>query len=181
MIVKIIAALSLDGIIGENQGLIWHIPEDLENYKRETTNKYLIVGRKTYESLPKVALKNRNFLVLSKDKEIEKFNALRQWADDYVSSKEEIFKILKEKNINEVIVIGGEQIYNLFINDATEVLITWINKIISNDKLADYKYFPTTELFENFTLVDDSNWVSSKKEGLPKYKFSRYIKNYQWD
>ena len=173
MKIKIIAALSLDGIIGENQGLVWHIPEDLEFYKKETTDKVLIVGRKTYESLPKVALENRRFIILTKEN--TNYTAVRQWADKYFNSKEEIFNYIKENKLDEIYVIGGEQIYELFIGDADEVLITWINRMIS-DQPKNWKYFPTTDLFENFELIEDQDWQESKKEGLPKYKFSRYKK-----
>jgi len=167
---ELISALSLNGVIGNENGLLWKIPEDLQFYKESTIGKVLIVGRTTYMSLPKVALKDRTFIVLSKD---EEFNLLRQWNDRIVRSKEEALKLLKDYFPDEeVIVIGGEQIYNLFIDEVDNAYITWINKTLEDDTF--YNWFPIDTLFSDFDLTGDSSWKESSNQDSPKFKFTIY-------
>jgi len=179
MELNLIAALTLDGAIGNNEGLLYKIPEDLQNYKNLTTGNILIVGSNTYLSLPKTALKNRQFIVLTHKEPNELL--LRQMGDTIVHSKEEAFEKVKELQKNSdrekrIFVIGGEQIYNLFIDDVNLAYITWINKY---DNLIDstLKYFPIDKLFNDFNLERETNWLKSKENSsLPSYKFSVYIK-----
>ena len=69
--ISIIAAMGKNKEIGKNNDLIWHIKEDLQNFKKLTMNKYIVMGANTYASLPK-RLEGRKYIVLSKHlKEIE--------------------------------------------------------------------------------------------------------------
>ena len=107
---SIIVAIGKNREIGKGNKLLWHIPEDLKNFKEITTGKTVIMGRKTFESIGR-PLPNRKNIVLSKngDKEsfeqkgIELYQNLENLIADYKNSGEEIF------------IIGGEQMYREFM------------------------------------------------------------------
>jgi dihydrofolate reductase len=164
MKLKIIAAISIDGAIGNNNKLLWYIPEDLKHFKECTINKTLIVGANTYLALPEEAKNNRLYFILS-SKKIESASP-----HVIVKSKEELKSILSNNQKEEIWIVGGEKIYNEFIDDCDEIYITWVNKIFMD---AD-KRFPIDKLNENFILTEDSNWLESRA-GV-KYKFCKYIK-----
>ena len=101
---SIIVAVAKNNVIGKDNKLIWHLPEDLKRFKRITTGHTIIMGRKTFESLGRV-LPNRKHIVLSKDKDFKVDDENVQVINDisllgeYISSEEENF------------VIGGASIY----------------------------------------------------------------------
>ena len=107
---SIIVAIGKNREIGKGNKLLWHIPEDLKNFKEITTGKTVIMGRKTFESIGR-PLPNRKNIVLSKngDKEsfeqkgIKLYQNLENLIADYKNYEEEIF------------IIGGEQIYREFM------------------------------------------------------------------
>ncbi len=99
-----IVAMSENGVIGLNNQLPWSIPEELKHFKELTMNKTLIVGRKTFESLP--PLKDRHIIVLTRSKNIT--NA------PYFSHINEVLKYLRNEQIDDIMVAGGQEIYELF-------------------------------------------------------------------
>ena len=157
MIVNIIVAISKNNGIGKDNALLWNIKEDMAKFKRLTTgnkNNAIIMGRKTYESLNNVdGLANRDNLILSKSLTINKINNINK-----VNTKNSVktFETLqalenfvKSKNYDEVWIIGGEQIYKLFLSNHGEPdTIFKINEIvityIENEFICD-SYFPNLE------------------------------------
>ena len=115
--IKMIAAISNELAIGKNNKLLWHIPEDLQWIKSETSDQIVVMGSKTWESLPFRPLPNRRSLVLSRDP-----NAVFEGAE--TASFEQVIELSKD---NDVIIIGGGEIYRLFINYAELLLITRVN------------------------------------------------------
>ncbi|MEH0791275.1 dihydrofolate reductase [Vibrio parahaemolyticus] len=115
--IKMIAAISNELAIGKNNKLLWHIPEDLQWFKSETSDQIVVMGSKTWESLPFRPLPNRRNLVLSRDP-----NAVFEGAETV--SFEQVIELSKG---NDVIIIGGGEIYRLFINYADSLLITRVN------------------------------------------------------
>ena len=107
--ISIIAAVAKNNIIGGDNKLLWHIPEDLKHFKDLTSNHTIIMGRKTFQSLPNV-LPKRHHIVLTKDKNyiidsdsVTIVHNLKEIVDKYKTSKEEVF------------VIGGGEIYSAFL------------------------------------------------------------------
>ena len=126
---SIIAAIGKNNELGKNNDLIWHLPGDLKFFKETTTGKTIIMGRKTFESLPKM-LPNRHHIVISSSnnfpEEVEVYNNL----EDLLNEK---------KDINdELFVIGGASIYRLFMDYADKLYLTEID---AECKDAD-AYFP---------------------------------------
>ena len=126
---SIIAAVGKNRELGKDNHLIWHLPNDLKFFKETTTGKTIIMGRRTFESLPKM-LPNRKHIVLSSSsdfpEEVEVYNELKELLDAYKDTDEELF------------VIGGASIYRLFIDIADKMYLTEVNAECSD---AD-AYFP---------------------------------------
>ena len=120
MDIHLIWAQDENGGIGKNGKLPWHISEDLINFKSITSNNPIIMGRKTWDSLPFKPLPNRRNIVLSKTNQ--------ENAETY-HSIEKCLDVLKTDNAEKVFIIGGRSIYKLFFQKATYLHITYINII----------------------------------------------------
>ena len=123
----IIACIGKNNELGLNNKLIWHIKEDLEFFKLVTYNHYILMGRKTLESLPK-KLEGRKYLVISKTLET---------TEDYI-----VFKSIEELLSTDfgkenIYVIGGAKIYEEMMPYTDRMLLTEVN----STHVAD-KYFP---------------------------------------
>lgn len=142
--IKIIAAVSNDLAIGKDNKLLWHIPEDLIWFKRYTTGKTVVMGSKTWESLPESVrpLPNRKNLVLSREPDVVFIGA-------QTVTMEHVLEIAKTE---DVVVIGGGEIYKLFLPYADELSITRVNIEVPD---AD-THFPE---FQNDFEVDEKVWI----------------------
>ena len=123
---SIIVAKAKNNIIGKDNALIWHLPEDLKRFKKLTTGHTIIMGRKTFESLGRV-LPNRHHIILCNDAEMnidnENVEVLEDISmlDKYVKDSEEHF------------VIGGATMYRLLMPMCTKMYITEINQDFEGD------------------------------------------------
>ena len=143
---SIIVAKAKNNIIGKENKLIWHLPEDLKHFKELTTGHTMIIGRKTFESLGRV-LPNRKHVVFSQnpdfkvdDENVEIVHSMLQ-IQEYIENEEENF------------VIGGAMIYNLLMPYVTKMYVTQINKDFEGDT-----FFPR---------IDENVWKEvSREKGL---------------
>ena len=123
---SIIVAVAENNIIGKDNQLIWHLPEDLKRFKKLTTGHTIIMGRKTFESLGRV-LPNRKHIILCNDMKIDIDNENVQVLEDiemlkpYIDSEEENF------------VIGGATIYKLLMPYANKLYLTKIHQEFEGD------------------------------------------------
>ncbi len=136
---SLIVATTKEGVIGKEGTLIWRIPIDLKYFKEKTMGKKMIMGRKTFESLPGL-LPGREHIVLTRKKDFEVPEGVKLIHDfkdvaQYISSEE------------EVILIGGGEIYNHLMPLCKKLYITWVKKEFEGDT-----YFPVEEI-KNFTEV----------------------------
>lgn len=154
---ELIAAIGKNNELGTNNELIWRIKEDMKAFKQITWGKTMVMGRKTYESMPK-NLEGRKYLVLTKS------NIVYPNAGT-ITDKDRFLRNI-ENTDEEYIIVGGAQIYNLFIND---VDIMYLTKIDAEYKLAD-AYFPkfNEENFDKTLLMEGIEPVSYKQ-----YKYVR--------
>ena len=157
---SIIVAIGKNREIGKKNKLLWHIPEDLKNFKKITTGKTVIMGRKTFESIGR-PLPNRKNIVLSKngDKELvkEKGIEIYQNLEDLISH----YKNFQE----EIFIIGGEQIYKEFLQKE-QVSRLYISYINFSDLEAD-AYFPE---------INYDNWKMVEEKKYDNWKFCMYEK-----
>lgn len=143
---SIIVAVAKNNVIGKDNQLIWHLPEDLKRFKRLTTNHTIIMGRKTFESLGRV-LPNRKHVILCNDAEMN-------IEDENVEILDDISKLKKYKDSEEEnFVIGGATIYKLLMPYADKMYVTHINKEFEGDV-----YFPE---------ISENDWkITEREKGL---------------
>ena len=122
--ITLIAAVDKNNAIGKDNKMAWHIPADFAFFKQYTLHKPIIMGRKTWVSLPKKPLPERRNIILSKQLDFTEENA------EILHSVDEVF--LQLKNEKEIVVIGGEQIYTQFMPYATDIRLTEVNLQIEN-------------------------------------------------
>ena len=160
---SIIVAKAKNNIIGKNNKLIWHLPEDLKHFKRLTTEHTIIMGRKTFESLGRV-LPNRKHIVFSQNPDFK----VNDENVKVVRSLLEIQDLIEDKE-NESFVIGGALIYNLLMPYVNKLYITKINQDFEGDV-----YFPE---------IKEAEWKEiSKEKGLKNdenpydYEYITYVR-----
>ena len=119
MNIELIWAQDQNGGIGKDGKLPWHISEDLQNFKKITSGSPIIMGRKTWESLPFKPLPNRRNIVLSS-------NQLNDIEVYY--SVEDCVKKLDNDLVDKVFIIGGESIYKAFYSRASVLHLMMVNE-----------------------------------------------------
>ncbi len=147
--------------LGSGGDLIWHISADLKNFKAVTTGHPVIMGRKTWESLPKRPLPGRlNIVVSRSDVKID--------GAKVVNTPEEAIAACQGEAAP--FIIGGEQIYRLFMPLATRLYITHVDAPTSKEADA---WFP--EYREGWKLTESTEW-STDPNGI-KYRFEIWERN----
>ena len=147
---SIIVAKAKNNIIGKDNALIWHLPEDLKRFKRLTTGHTIIMGRKTFESLGRV-LPNRHHIILCND-------AQMNIDDENVEILEDISMLEKYiKDEEEHFVIGGATMYRLLMPMCSKMYITEINQDFEGDV--------------SFPEINMNEWnVTEREKGLKDEK-----------
>ena len=140
---SIIVAKAKNNIIGKDNKIIWHLPEDLKHFKNITTGHTIIMGRKTFESLGRV-LPNRKHIIFSNN---PSFNVNEQNVK-VVHSLLEIQDLIEGKE--EAFVIGGAMMYNFLMPYVKKMYVTEIDKEFEGDT-----FFPK---------IDDNMWKEISRE-----------------
>jgi dihydrofolate reductase len=161
MTLSIIVATARNGVIGKDNQLPWHLPQDLKYFREKTTGKPVIMGRKTFESIGK-PLPNRVNIVITRNKD---------WSRDGIIVVHDLAEAIKAAgNIRvdgsefEIMVIGGAEIYKSALPMADRVYLTHINRDVDGDA--------------SFPVLDDS-WCLKEVfpgEGSESYEFRIYEK-----
>ena len=109
MIVSLIVAVSENGVIGRDNDLIWHLPNDMKFFKETTKGHHVIMGRKNFESIPHKfrPLPDRVNIIVSRQPDYQAEGCI------VVDSIEASLEIAKQNNDEEPFIIGGGQIYKL--------------------------------------------------------------------
>ena len=140
--ISAIVAVDENWGIGYNGDLLEHIPEDLKYFKELTSGNTIVMGRKTWDSLPRKPLPNRHNLVITKDPSIYE---LTNEVSFYTLRQIEVL-MLKNKNVN-YFVIGGGQIYEKLLPLCDRVYVT---KIFKDHDQFD-TYFPNLDESDEWT------------------------------
>ena len=142
MKVSIIAALGANREIGKDNDLIWHLPKDMRFFTETTTNHFVIMGRKNYDSIPEKyrPLKNRTNVIVTRQEGFHAENCV------VVNSIEEGIELAKFEGETECFIIGGGQIYDYSLKHdlADRMYLTHIQESFEADA-----FFPT---------FDPENW-----------------------
>lgn len=159
---SIIVAKASNNVIGKNNALIWHLPEDLKRFKKLTTGHTIIMGRRTFESLGKI-LPNRKHVILCNDMAMD-IN------DERVEILDDISKLDKYiKSEEENFIIGGATIYKLLMPYANKMYITEINKEFDGDVT-----FPEINM-EEWKITDKEKGLKNE-ENPYDYSYVTYIR-----
>lgn len=126
MRISLIVAVAQNHTIGLDNQLIWHLPNDLKQFKRLTTGHPIIMGRKTFESIGK-PLPNRTSIVITRSK---------NWVFEgviVVNSVEDALEAARQTGTDEVFVIGGAEIYRLTLPFANKIYLTEVKADFEGD------------------------------------------------
>ena len=158
---SLIVAVSRNNVIGKDNGLIWHLPDDLKHFKELTTGKTIIMGRKTFDSLGRV-LPNRKHVVITRsgmDNDNENVEVVNDVSD--------IQKYVDDENEN--FLIGGATMYALLIDKVSKMYITRINQDFTGDA-----YFPKFNE-EDWEIVEQRKGPKDDENDLD-YDYITYVR-----
>jgi len=144
MDIHLIWAQENNGGIGKNGQLPWYNPEDLKNFKKLTLNSTIVMGRKTWESLPFKPLPKRRNVVFSSRilEDVETYNNINQF-----------MKKLDAESIKKIFIIGGSSIYKVFYEFATHLHMTIVNDI--TDGIDTFFPINNIEIKNKFQKIDE--------------------------
>ena len=152
--ISISVAVAKNNVIGKDNKLLWHVSEDLKRFKKNTSNKKMIMGRKTFESLPGI-LPNREHIVVTRannfkvdSDKVTIINDLSSLIEKYLKCEEEIF------------VIGGANIYKQLLPYTHKIYLTKIDEDFEGDT-----YFPEIN-YDEFKTEYTSEQLIDEKNGL---------------
>ena len=159
-LITLIAAASENNVIGKDNKLIWYLSDDLKHFKNQTKGHSVIMGRKTFESMPK-ALPNRTNIIITRKTDYIAKDAI------VVNSLNQALE--KAADDNQPFIIGGGEIYNLAIKIADRIELTRVHTEIEGDT-----YFPVID----HTLWEEVSRDKRLKDEKHDYDFTfiRYNK-----
>ncbi len=145
MTISMIAAIGKNYELGKNNDLIWHFSADMKFFKNMTTGNTVVMGRKTFESLPH-ALPNRRNIVLTNNKDL-KIDGV-----EVCHTIDEVLELCKNDN---VFIIGGGKIYNEFLELSDKLYLTEIDDTCDDAKV----YFPRfdKELYKRELIAENTD------------------------
>lgn len=129
MIISMIAAMGQNRVIGKDNDIPWHLPDDFQYFKSKTHGHYVLMGRKNFESLPEKfkPLPQRPNVVITRNKQYKAEGALM------VNSLEEALEEAKNGDEKEAFIIGGGQIYQIGLKYAQRIYLTEIMEPFDGD------------------------------------------------
>lgn len=140
-----IAAAAENNALGKDNEMVWHLPDDFKRFKQLTTGHHIIMGRKTFESFPKL-LPNRTHIIITRQKDYN--------PEDCIvvdNMKDAIEKAPKDE---DVFIIGGGETYNLGLPFADKIELTKVHSAFEADA-----FFPE---------IDPTEWELTNEEFHPK-------------
>lgn len=160
--ISIIAAIADNRAIGKSQQLLWRLPNDMKRFKDLTTGHAVVMGRKTFESLPKGALPNRKNVILTSLPEAGFVDCFA------VESMEEALEICEKEK--EIFIIGGAIVYKQAMELADKMYLTYVHHSFED---AD-TFFPEIDLTE-WEETEHQEFSADEKHTYP-YTFVTYLR-----
>ena len=157
----LIAATSTNNALGKDNQLVWHLPLDFKRFKTLTSEHYIIMGRKTFESFPK-PLPNRTHVIITRQKDYEAPEGCI-----VVSSLEKAIEICPKNE--EVFIIGGGEIYKQSIDIADKVELTRVHTTVDADT-----FFPEINP-EKWEVIFEEEHTKDEKHAFD-FTFLTFIK-----
>lgn len=158
--ITLVIARAANGVIGADGKMPWHLPADLRRFKQLTMGRPMIMGRKTFDSLPAV-LEGRRHIVLTRDAD---------WQDEGAEPASSVDAALRLANAPQVMVIGGAEIYALFLPLADRIELTEVALEPKGDAVIDY---PAATDWHEAACEDHP----ADDAGRPAYSFVTLVRN----
>lgn len=152
MTLSIIVAVASDGAIGRANDLLWHLPADLKRFKELTTGHTILMGRKTFESLPRGPLPNRRNIIISRSLPAQ------PGAEVYPTIQQALEACASDE---EVFIIGGGEIYRQLLPNTEQIYLTRVQAS-----------FPDAEVF--FPELNPTEWIEEAREVYPRDERNEY-------
>ena len=149
----LIMARGDNGVVGNKGKMPWHLPADLRRFKQITMGKPMVMGRKTFDSLPGI-LEGRRHIVITRD---------HAWEEDGVEVAHSVEDAIRIANAPHIAVIGGAEIYALFLDRADRIELTEIDLTPEGEARIAY---PDAALWEEVARED-----YPAADGKPAYSF----------
>lgn len=159
--ITLIAAAGENNALGKDNDLVWHLPDDFKRFKKLTTGHHIIMGRRTFESFPKL-LPNRTHIVITRQKDYKAPGAV------IVHSLEEALKIAT-KNDPQPFIIGGGEIFEMSMEKADKIELTRVHATFEADA-----FFPEIDL-EKWKLISSVFHDKDEKHQYP-FTYLTYVR-----
>ncbi|CAX58219.1 MULTISPECIES: type 3 dihydrofolate reductase [Erwinia] len=148
MMISLIAAMAADRVIGMDNAMPWHLPADLAWFKRQTLDKPVIMGRRTWESIGRPLPGRLNIVISSQPGDAEGVS--------WVTSIDEALQAAGE--VDEVMVIGGGRIYEQLLPRADRLYLTHIDaEVVGDTTFPDFEPEEWQSTFSEFHDADEKN------------------------
>lgn len=164
---KAIACIDMNWAIGKDNKLLFHIPEDMEFFKKMTTDNVVIMGNNTFKSIGK-ALPNRINVVLTSSIRGMMFVTPELILTDAIAIEDYIDSVIKNTDKN-IYIIGGESIYKTYLNRCSELYLTQVFAKVEN---AD-AHFPFMDTYTSH--LGYASLISEGVHNSTKYRIHHYI------
>jgi dihydrofolate reductase len=150
-ILSIVVARAANGVIGRDGDLPWRLKSDLALFKANTLGKPIIMGRKTWDSLPRKPLPGRMNLVLTRDGSFESEKAVV--CESFMEAVQMAREQAQDDGVDEVCVIGGRALFEMALPKAKRLYITEVDATVDGDV--------------TFPEFDESDWREVRREAHP--------------
>lgn len=164
MIISLIAAASTNNVIGKDNKLLWHLPNDMKFFRNTTWGLPVVMGRKTYDALAGEPLPGRFNFVITRNGGWDPHNDKVK----VVSSLESAIEGARETDCKETFVIGGGEIYEQSMSIANKIYLTRVHTVVEGDA-----FFP---------VIDESVWLLTSNLDFPVDEKHAYAYSFQvWE
>lgn len=164
MIISLIAAASINNVIGKDNKLLWHLPNDMKFFRNTTWGMPVIMGRKTYDALAGEPLPGRFNFVITRNRSWDPHNEKVKVVDSLAGAVE----AAGETDAKEAFVIGGGEIYQQSMAIADKIYLTRVHTVVEGDA-----YFP---------VIDETLWQLTGNLDFPVDEKHAYAYSFQlWE
>ncbi|HMH21553.1 MAG TPA: dihydrofolate reductase [Puia sp.] len=164
MIISLLVAASTNNVIGRDNKLLWHLPNDMKYFKNTTWGMPVVMGRKTYESLAGDPLPGRFNFVITRNRDWDPHNEKTK----VVASLGEAIAAAGQTDCKETFVIGGGEIYKEAMSIADKIYMTRVHAVLEGDT--------------SFPAIDEQHWQMVSHLDFPVDEKHAYAYSFQvWE
>lgn len=164
--ISIIAAIAENNVIGKDNDLLWHLPADFKHFKATTMGKPMVMGRKTFQSLPGLLPGRAHIIVSRSGFEADGTHSASSLEEGIALAKE----LAEKDGQDEIFIIGGAQIYAQSLEHADRLVITHVHRTYEGDA-----HFPEISP-ENWNVQSEEHVAA--KDDKPAFTIKEYRRSH---